>query len=64
ETTGFSRERFLSAQSPGASREGSDEELRRLVESKAHLRLAKSVVNRILSFFRLGDTLKGTFCKA
>ena len=63
EVTGFSRERFVSSKGPAAGIEGSDEALRRAVESKAHLRLAKNLMNRVLTLFGLGDSLKGRFVK-
>jgi 2-polyprenyl-3-methyl-5-hydroxy-6-metoxy-1,4-benzoquinol methylase len=45
------------------SKESQDEKLRQKIDGKWYLELAKSVVNQILSFLGLGNSLKGYFVK-
>ncbi|HLG04022.1 MAG TPA: class I SAM-dependent methyltransferase [Bacteroidia bacterium] len=61
ETTGFSIKRFRKSAGDSVA-ENADENLRRKIESKTYLQLAKKIVNRILKIFSCGDTLKA-FCR-
>ncbi len=45
------------------SKSSSDEILRNKIENKKHLQYAKSIVNWVLTFFGVGDSLKGYFVK-
>lgn len=60
-TTGLSPQGFRSS-GRAASRPGNaDEALRSGIEGRAYLRLARDVVNGVLSALRAGDTLKGFY---
>lgn len=45
------------------SKNSSDEKLRLEIEEKKHLQTAKKIVNKILTVFGVGDSLKGYFIK-
>lgn len=67
ETTGISLSRLKNGTS-GVSQQvisptSTDEKLRISMEEKRHLRLAKKMANRTLTFLGVGDALKGWFVK-
>lgn len=68
ETTGISLSRLKNGTS-GVSQQvisptSTDEKLRISMEEKRHLRLAKKMANRTLTFLGVGDALKGWFVKS
>jgi predicted SAM-dependent methyltransferase len=67
QTTGISLTRLRTSQGQKSqafiSETSDDEQLRNKIEDKSHLQLAKKVVNGTLTFFGVGDSLKGWFIK-
>lgn len=67
QTTGISLTRLRTSRGQKnqafISKTSDDEQLRNRIEDKEHLQLAKKVVNGTLTFFGVGDSLKGWFIK-
>ena len=67
QTTGISLTRLRTSQGQTSqafiSETSDDEQLRNKIEDKAHLQLAKKMVNGTLTMFGVGDSLKGWFIK-
>lgn len=67
QTTGISLTRLRTSQGQKSqafiSETSDDEQLRNRIEDKSHLQIAKKVVNGTLTFFGIGDSLKGWFIK-
>jgi spore coat protein CotF len=66
-TTGISLTRLKTSSGksnqPLISATSDDEKIRNQVESKWYLQVAKRIVNATLTFFGVGDSLKGWFVK-
>ena len=67
QTTGISLTRLKTSQGQTSqafiSETSDDEQLRNKIEEKKYLQLAKKMVNGTLTFFGVGDSLKGWFVK-
>ncbi len=67
ESTGISLSRFRTSKGTSdqalISSGSDDERIRNSFESKRYKRLAKSTINKFLTFFHVGDSLKGWFIK-
>lgn len=67
QTTGISLTRLRTSQGKKSqafiSETSDDEQLRNKIEDKAHLQVAKKMVNGTLTMFGVGDSLKGWFIK-
>jgi SAM-dependent methyltransferase len=67
ETTGISLTRFRTSSGKSdqkiISAKSDDERIRNKVDNKWYLQLAKRTINKTLTFFGLGDSLKGWFIK-
>ena len=67
QTTGISLTRLKTSQEQTSqafiSESSDDEQLRNKIEEKRYLQLVKSIVNSSLTFFGVGDSLKGWFIK-
>lgn len=64
ETTGISIKRFKqSKQNNRGIARSTDEQVRNMVEEKWYLLAAKTLINKLLTLFSKGDTLKGLFIK-
>ncbi len=62
-TTGCALQRFRSTTAEGKAGIVRSEDLRETIEAKPILQFVKRIVNLLLNWFRLGDTLKGYYVK-
>ena len=67
ETTGLSLTRFRTSQGKSdqkiVSEESDDEKIRIQIDHKWYLKLSKKIINSLLTFFGVGDSLKARFIK-
>lgn len=68
ETTGISLTRLKTSKGESSqayiSETSDDEQLRNNIETKWYLQVAKTIINKTLTLFGIGDSLKGWFIKA